>query len=238
MAILGHELGNHDKSLMKISADGVCMSYDDAGKPVCVLKGITFSVPSGDSVAIVGESGVGKTTLLNIVGGLERPDCGEVFVGDTCITKDLKSSAELARFRGRNIGFIFQFFQLLPEFDALENVAMPLVLRGMRRAKANLLAKDCLGSIGLSSRLTHRPYMLSGGEQQRVAIARALVGKPGVLLADEPTGNLDERTGDAIGRLLLDVQSERGATLIVVTHSRELSSMMKKTLRLTATGLE
>ncbi len=222
---------------MRIKADNVSMSYHDAGNVIPVLRDVNLHAVEGESIAIVGESGVGKTTLLNLLGGLEHPSGGEVTIGEHCITRDFRTNSELARFRGKNVGFIFQFFQLLAEFDAQENVAMPLILQGIGRSEANATAVEYLKRVGLGSRLTHRPSMLSGGEQQRVAIARALVGKPGVVLADEPTGNLDQKTGAAISRLLLDMQAEEGNTLIVVTHSRELSSMMGRTLELTPSGL-
>lgn len=218
---------------MKVEAQDLAMSYWDANNEVRIFEHINLQVDSGAMVAIVGESGVGKTTLLNLLGALELPTQGQITLGETCITKDLRQENELALFRGRNIGFIFQFFQLLPEFDAQENVALPLLLQGVKMKEALGRAKVVLERVGLGARLTHRPFMLSGGEQQRVAIARALVGKPGLVLADEPTGNLDLKTGAAISRMLLDIQKEEGITLIVVTHSMELAGHIGRTLELT-----
>ncbi len=222
---------------MRVIAEDVSMFYDDAGKKIEVLRNINFEVREGESVAIIGESGVGKTTFLNLIGGLERPTAGEITIGETRLTRDFRSNSGLALFRGRNIGFIFQFFQLLAEFDATENVAMPLVLQGFGRKRAAMIAEQYLSKVGLASRLTHRPSMLSGGEQQRVAIARALVGKPGLILADEPTGNLDQNTGLSISKLLLELKAQENSTLVVVTHSRELAAMMDRTLELTTAGL-
>lgn len=222
---------------MRVIANNVAMSYADAGKKIEVLRNINLEVREGESVAIIGESGVGKTTLLNLIGGLERPTAGDISIGETSLTRDFRSNSGLALFRGKNIGFIFQFFQLLAEFDATENVAMPLVLQGLGKKRAAFIAEQYLTKVGLSNRLTHRPSMLSGGEQQRVAIARALVGKPGLILADEPTGNLDQNTGLSISKLLLELKAQENSTLVVVTHSRELAAMMDRILELTISGL-
>ena len=213
------------------------MRYDDAGRVIELFHELNLDVENGTSLAITGESGVGKTTLLYILGGLEYPVGGKVHIGDTCVTDIAHSRRDMALFRGRHVGFVFQFHQLLPEFDAVENVAMPLVIRGERRVDALVRATELLQRVGLGERLTHRPGMLSGGEQQRVALARALAGNPGVLLADEPTGNLDERTGGEITDLLLELHRENAITLIVVTHSRDLARRMDRCVELRGGGM-
>jgi lipoprotein-releasing system ATP-binding protein len=196
-----------------IVVEGLCKSYRDASKELVILKD-----------AIVGRSGVGKTTLLQIIGGLSGADRGSVRYGSVDICK-LKSDA-LSRFRGESIGFVFQFHQLLPEFTALENVAMPLLIAGQSEELAFDAASDLIRMVGLAARGAHRPAELSGGEQQRIAIARALVTSPQVVLADEPTGNLDIATGNEIRALLLETCRQKGITLVVVTHSMELATDM------------
>lgn len=207
---------------MKVSVADLCMRFHDGEEEVEVFRDLSLEVSSGSSLAVVGESGSGKTTLLYLMGGLEKPSAGRILVGDTEITS-LKGDA-LSGFRGDQIGFVFQFHNLLPEFSALENVAMPLRISGMELNEAEERSENLLKQVGLGHRLSHRPGALSGGEQQRVAIARALVREPRVLLADEPTGNLDQRSGGQVKELLLQMQRERGLTLVVVTHSRELAS--------------
>ncbi|MDF1555513.1 MAG: ABC transporter ATP-binding protein [Deferrisomatales bacterium] len=195
-----------------------------------VLRGIDLRVGAGESLAVVGPSGAGKSTLLHILGTLDRPTGGSFrFDGEAVFERP---DPELARFRNRHVGFVFQFHHLLPEFTALENVTMPARIAGMSRAEATAQAEALLLAVGLGARLTHRPGELSGGEQQRVALARALVLKPRVLLADEPTGNLDHRTGEAIHRLLLEWNQESGITLVVVTHNPALASSMDRTVTL------
>ncbi len=181
-------------------------------------------------VAIVGASGVGKSTFLHILGGLERPTGGKVLYGDA----DLYAldGARLARFRNERIGFVFQFHHLLPEFTALENVMMPALIRGMQRQDAVKLATGLLGDVGLGGRLHHRPGELSGGEQQRVAVARALVLDPDVVLADEPTGNLDAHTGEAVHELLRDINRRRAVTFVVVTHNDKLAMRADRIFRM------
>lgn len=222
---------------MDISVENLTMNYHDACKVVRVFANLSLKIPDGTSAALVGRSGIGKTTLLNIIAGLERPVAGRVVVGGTEITSGALSEDGLARFRGANIGYIFQFHHLFPELDARENVALPLLIQRVSREQAYTRAEELLGRVGLADRITHRPGTLSGGEQQRVAIARALCPNPGVLLADEPTGNLDYATGVEISNLLLEIQRQQGLSLLVVTHSAELASLMDCRVEMTPDGL-
>jgi lipoprotein-releasing system ATP-binding protein len=195
-----------------------------------VLRGIDLDVAKGESIAIMGASGVGKSTFLHILGTLDRPTSGTVeYDGKDVFQWDER---ELCQFRNKTIGFVFQFHHLLPELTALENVMMPALIQGMKRARAAALAREMLGELGLIHRVNHKPGELSGGEQQRVAIARALILRPEVILADEPTGNLDRRTGEGVEDLLLDVRSKLGATLVVVTHNISLSRKMQRQVEL------
>jgi lipoprotein-releasing system ATP-binding protein len=219
-----------------VDARGLVKEYSDGPRSVRVLSGVDFSVAAGETVAIVGESGVGKSTLLHILGGLDRPTAGTVLIGGIDIAA--QSDRELARFRNRAIGFVFQFHHLLPDFSAIENVMMPCLIAGESPAGARERAETVLARVGLAHRLTHRPGELSGGEQQRVAVARAVVMRPELVLADEPTGNLDPDTGDEIERLLLDLNREAGTTCIVVTHSPRLAEAMDRRFRLTHGHLE
>ncbi len=208
----------------------VTKEYVDGPRVVRVLTGLDLEIAAGERVAIVGESGVGKSTLLHIVGTLDRPSSGEVwFDGEDLATK---SDRELAAFRNREIGFIFQFHHLLPDFTALENVMMPARIAGVGTEPARRQAAALLERVGLAERLGHKPGELSGGEQQRVAVARALIQEPRVLLADEPTGNLDPLTGEGVQDLLIELNRERRTTLVVVTHNRGLADAMDRTLRL------
>jgi lipoprotein-releasing system ATP-binding protein len=181
-------------------------------------------------VAIVGASGVGKSTLLHLLGGLDRPDSGRILVADT----DLRAlgDADLVQFRNRNVGFVFQFHHLLPEFDATENVEMPMRIARRSRSEARARALDLLGRVALSDRVKHRPGLMSGGEQQRVAVARALTMKPSLLLADEPTGDLDENTAESLQTLLREMHAEHGLTSIIATHNPKLASACDRVLRL------
>ncbi len=181
-------------------------------------------------LAIVGASGVGKSTFLHIVGGLERPESGSILCGDVNVYS--LSQERLARFRNERVGFVFQFHHLLPEFTALENIMMPALIRGDDRDSASLAAAALLGAVGLSARGHHRPGELSGGEQQRVAVARALVLNPSVVLADEPTGNLDSHTGEAIHDLIKKLNRERGITFIIVTHNDRLAMRADRIFRM------
>jgi lipoprotein-releasing system ATP-binding protein len=195
-----------------------------------VLRGINLTLSEGERIAIVGASGVGKTTLLHILGTLDRPTSGKVFYGGRDVFT--QSEKELALFRNREIGFVFQFHHLLPEFTALENTMMPCLIREMSKKEAAARAESILSLVGLKHRLPHKPGELSGGEQQRVAVARALVLEPEVLLADEPTGNLDTKTGEAVFELLQELNRIKGVTLIVVTHNLKLAAGMSRQVHL------
>ncbi|MFX3680864.1 MAG: ABC transporter ATP-binding protein [Hyphomicrobiales bacterium] len=210
-----------------IALDRVNLTLGSAASQVQVLKNVSLSVPRGEAVGIVGPSGSGKTTLLMVLAGLERPDNGSVEVAGARL--DRMSEDEIARFRGRNIGFVFQSFHLIANMTALENVAVPLELAGtddaFDRARAELEA------VGLKGRLTHYPGQLSGGEQQRVAIARALAPEPTILIADEPTGNLDQDTGRQIADLIFDTQKKRGTSFVLVTHDAALAERCDRQVR-------
>ena len=200
-----------------------------AGK-VEVLKGISMTVAAGETIALVGASGAGKTTLLHIMGTLDLPSEGTVvFQGEEIFRR---SETALASFRNRTIGFVFQFHHLLPEFTALENVMMPGLINRQKRQDVEDTAVELLKKVGLGHRLTHRPTELSGGEQQRVAIARALLQSPALLLADEPTGNLDRKTSDEVHDVLRQIHDEMGLTLIIVTHNERLATSMGKIVQL------
>jgi len=195
-----------------------------------ILTGLSLEADAGEMIGITGVSGCGKSTLLHIAGGMDRQDSGSIRILGQEITEF--STSELAVFRNKTIGFLFQFHHLLPEFTALENVMMPLLLRGTPPSEAAAAAKDLLGETGLAERAEHRPGELSGGEQQRTALARALAGRPRLLLADEPTGNLDPRTGETVAALIRSMHEKRGLTSIIVTHSEKLASHCTHALRL------
>jgi len=199
-------------------------------KPIEVLKGADFEVRSGEMVAVVGPSGAGKSTLLHLLGTLDTPTRGRIDIGGENV--EAFPPDKLASFRNRTIGFVFQFHHLLPEFTALENTMMPSLIQRVHRNKAEQMAKDILERVGLSHRLDHRPVELSGGEQQRVALARALVLGPQLLLADEPTGNLDDQTSEGIHQLLFDLNRSLGMTTIIVTHNAKLAALLGRTLYL------
>ncbi len=211
-------------------------SYSNGTKQVEVLRGIDFRVKAGESVAVTGPSGIGKSTFLHILGLLDKPVKGTVLLDGIDIIA--MSDTERAKTRNRRIGFVFQFFQLLPEFSALENVIMPGLIAGQKRSKLRESALRLLSDVGLSHRIGHRPGELSGGEQQRVAIARALIMSPDVLLADEPTGNLDPDTGAEIETLMHDLNKICQTTLIVVTHKDSLSKAMDRRVGLVSGRLE
>ena len=213
-----------------IIAQDVTKSFARDGDRVEVLKGVSLAVAAGEMVAIIGPSGVGKSTLLHLLGGLERPTAGAIRYGDTDLAA--LSDVALARFRNRRVGFVFQFHHLLPEFSAVENVMMPLLIRRWSTAEARERSVALLGRVGLTARLRHRPGELSGGEQQRVAIARALIGEPAVLLADEPTGNLDSKTGDEVFELMRELNRERRLTCVCITHNEELARRTDRVLRM------
>lgn len=196
-----------------------------------VLKGVDLAVRRGEIVAIVGKSGAGKTTLLQILGTLDRPDRGTVRIDGQEVSAI--GEKELAKFRNRHIGFIFQFHQLLPEFTALENVMIPALIAGEGRSESRRRAEQLLADLGLSERLNHKPAALSGGEKQRVAAARALMMSPSVILADEPTGSLDEANKQELNRLLLHLREQYGQTIIIVTHDKELSAIADRVIEMT-----
>ncbi|MDQ1256444.1 MAG: lipoprotein-releasing system ATP-binding protein [Candidatus Hydrogenedentes bacterium] len=196
-------------------------TFNDGSRELRILQGVNLDVREGEILAISGPSGVGKSTLLHIMGTLEQPTSGEVYFRDKRLSKLGRSA--LNRVRNEEIGFVFQFYHLLPEFTALENVMMPALCKGMSRSACRERAEELLFKAGLEDRMTHKPGKLSGGEQQRVAIARALYNRPGVLLTDEPTGNLDERTGEGIINLLWDLNKKDGVTLVIVTHDDQLA---------------
>ncbi len=212
-----------------IRAVGLEKSYGDTRR-VEVLRGLDLAIERGERVAIIGESGAGKSTLLHILGALDEPTGGEVYFGDAPLGQ--LDEVRLARLRNTEIGFIFQFHHLLPDFSALENVMMPSLIGGSSRAEAEGRARPVLEKVGLAERLDHRPGQLSGGEQQRVAVARAVVLEPKAILADEPTGNLDQHTGEGVAQLLLDLNRDLGLTLVIVTHSQRLAGQMDRILEL------
>lgn len=213
-----------------LSARGVSRGFKEGGSTLQVLTGVSLNVVAGERLAIIGASGSGKTTLLQILGGLDRPDAGVVEVAGRNI--HALSEAERGALRNRAIGFVYQFHHLLPEFTALENVAMPLLVRRARTADATSQARDMLTRVGLAARLTHRPSQLSGGERQRTAVARALVTSPAVVLADEPTGNLDGANAEQVFALMLELNRAFNTSLIVVTHDARLAARMDRVLEL------
>ncbi len=205
-------------------------TYAHMGRPLDVLRGISLEIGQGELVAIVGSSGAGKSTLMHCIGTLDLPSKGTIKLGDRTLN-GLPSSA-LAEIRNRMIGFVFQFHHLLPEFDALENVMMPGLIQGRPRKEMEGLAHKLLEEVGLSKRASHRPGELSGGEQQRVALARALVLNPKLILADEPTGNLDSATSAAIQRLFFDINDRHGTTIVVVTHDAAFAGLLPRIITL------
>ena len=210
--------------------------YRTAAGYVSVLEGVDVDVAEGEMLAITGASGVGKSTLLHVLGTLDRPDSGSVMVAGQDVFQI--PERRLREFRNRTMGFVFQFHHLLPEFTALENVMMPLLIARASEAEAHERAALLLAEVGLAARTHHRPGMLSGGEQQRVAVARALAQSPRVVLADEPTGNLDRHTGERLHDLLRQLNRERGITLVLVTHNEQTAAACDRTLRLDGGRLE
>jgi lipoprotein-releasing system ATP-binding protein len=221
---------------MQIEAERLRKEFRDGERRVSVLADVDLRVAPGERVGIIGESGIGKSTLLHLLGGLDRPTGGTVRIGDTDLsTCDDRSLASL---RNERIGFVFQFHHLLGDFTAEENVMMPLLIAGESPEKAARRSRELLARVGMEGRLSHRPGELSGGEQQRVAVARAIVRAPALVLADEPTGNLDPATAVEVETLLTELNREQGLTLVVVTHSERLARDMDRCLRLHGGKLE
>ncbi len=218
-----------------LRARGVCRSFREGATTLEVLTGVELTVARGERLAVIGASGSGKTTLLQILGGLDRPNAGVVEIAGRDI--HALSESERSALRNRTIGFVYQFHHLLPEFSALENVAMPLLVRRERTSTAVARARDLLTRVGLAERLNHRPHQLSGGERQRTAVARALVTSPALVLADEPTGNLDGRNAEQLFALMLELNREFGTSLVVVTHDGRLAARMDRVLELTGGSL-
>ena len=213
-----------------LEARGIVKSFQVGGTLLAVLRDLELQVETGEMVAIVGASGVGKSTLLHILGGLDRANEGDIVIDHVPLTA--LDDAALVRFRNQRVGFVFQFHHLLPEFSALENAEMPMRIARIPMAETRPRAEELLGRVGLAERLSHRPGMLSGGEQQRVAVARALIMRPAVLLADEPTGDLDEQTADSLRALLREMHQRYGLTSIIATHNPRLASACDRIVRL------
>ena len=218
-----------------VRAENLAKVYRSGESELAIFRGLQLAIEKGESLALTGESGAGKSTLLHLLGALDSPTDGAVYYGTTNVTQ--LADAELAHFRNHTIGFVWQSHHLLPEFTAAENAAMPLFIRGESRDSAQARALELLSEVGLSDRAHHRAGELSGGEQQRVALARALAGDPPVLLADEPTGNLDPRTGGKIFALLQDLHKTHGLTSVIVTHNPAFAARCDRALRIEAGGL-
>lgn len=204
--------------------------YRQGPLDVEVLKGVDLSIGIGERVAIMGASGSGKSTLLHLLGGLEKPTKGQIVIGEVDLAK--VGSAKLAKLRNSTLGFVYQAHHLLGEFTVLENVAMPLLIAGISVKQARIRAIEILGRVGLGHRIEHKPGEISGGERQRAAVARALINNPGLILADEPTGNLDSKTADQVYQLMLELNQELNVSLLVVTHDHELAARMGKVLHM------
>jgi lipoprotein-releasing system ATP-binding protein len=215
-----------------LEARGIVKSYPVGGTTLTVLRDLDLQVEAAEMVAIVGASGVGKSTLLHILGGLDRANDGHIVIDGVTVTA--LDDAALVRFRNQRVGFVFQFHHLLPEFSALENAEMPMRIARIAMTETRPRAEELLGRVGLAERLSHRPGTLSGGEQQRVAVARALIMRPALLLADEPTGDLDEQTADSLHALLREMHRGYGLTSIIATHNPRLAAACDRILRLEA----
>jgi lipoprotein-releasing system ATP-binding protein len=213
-----------------LEVQGLCKGYSSGNQRLEILVDLSLDLNEGEMIAVTGASGSGKSTLLHLIGGMDRPDRGSIMIMDRELSN--LDRLELSGFRNKTIGFVFQFHHLLPEFTALENVMMPLLLRGLSRQEASHSAEALLREVGLEKRGHHRPGELSGGEQQRVALARALIGRPSLLLADEPTGNVDPHTGQLLGMLLQEVHKRHRLTSIIVTHNEKLAGICSHIYRL------
>jgi len=213
-----------------LRAHHLTKNYQKGKEQIPVVKGVSLDIHAGDCIAIMGASGAGKSTLLHLLGTLDRPTQGEVFFGPKNLNLWKMSDEQLSDFRNRNLGFVFQFHYLLPEFSALENVMMPALIAGVRRDEAEARARELLEFVGLNPRVEHRPGEMSGGEQQRVAIARAVMLKPKLLLGDEMTGNLDSENSRRVIDLLLGLNQKLGIAILIVTHDHDVASRMKRVL--------
>ncbi len=220
---------------MNVEVTNLKKHYTLLGQEIPVLHGLNLRIVSGEMISLTGPSGVGKSTLLHLLGTLDVPSSGSITFGG--VDAFAKTPAEIAHFRNANLGFVFQFHHLLPEFTALENAMMPCLISRSGAASAEKRASELLARVGLANRMQHKPGELSGGEQQRVALARALVNEPKLLLADEPTGNLDEDTGAQMMELMNALNRERNITVLVVTHNRRLAAQAKRQLMLTQAGI-
>lgn len=223
-------MNNVERAARVLEAAGLVKTYREGSNELTVLNDVSLHLDRGERVAVVGSSGSGKSTLLNLLGGLDSPTRGTVAVAG-CALESL-SETRLCQWRNRHIGFIYQFHHLLPEFTALENAALPLLIRGTSVAEARERASRLLERVGLGQRLQHKPGMLSGGERQRVAIARALVTEPALVLADEPTGNLDERTATSVQALMQELNDQLGIAFLIVTHDTQFASRCQRVLTL------
>jgi len=223
---LGTDPRDNDSTRRLITGRGLCKHFNSSGARIEILQSVDIDIRSGETLAVVGASGIGKSTLLHILGTLDRPDQGRLYYQGQDVFG--YTDEKLAAFRNASVGFVFQFHHLLPEFSALENAMMPALIHGMTTQQAKTAAEAILFRVGLDQRLTHRVGELSGGEQQRVALARALLLRPLILLADEPTGNLDKRNSEKVHELLMELNRELKMTLVVVTHNTELAALMSR----------